>query len=367
MARINKIGVLALIFTLLLSVQSPAQEHPISETEKKIQTISGEEGEILAQLYTMSQELDEMTTGLEGLAEEIAAIQREIQVMGASIQKAQSDYDGQKEALRRVLLTYQKMGPESFFEIVLNSQSLSDFLNRLNTLRDLSANTKNLLEEIDAAKLVVEAEKARKELILGEFEVKLSAQSAAKAEKEQKKSEMETYLASLQDQRATYEAYLTALTQAWTRLLPLFAEATDRFAKVIETGNFPPDAISISFTSTGLLGVLSEETFNEMVHSQKQLEGMEFAFTPDGINLDVEAEKLKLQGHFIIDQGDTLIYVAESGSFYDLPLSSNSIEALFEQGRLEMDLEPILAGSRIEKIEEDDDRLSLTINLGLNQ
>ncbi|TAH59814.1 MAG: hypothetical protein EWM52_10270 [Methanosarcina mazei] len=75
---------------------------------------------------------------------ETEAIRKEIEDLEKAIAQEELVYEKKKESLKQVLKSYQRMGPGSFLEIILDSDSLSTFLQRMNILRDLARNTEML-------------------------------------------------------------------------------------------------------------------------------------------------------------------------------------------------------------------------------
>lgn len=243
------------------------------------------------------------------------------------------------------------MGPGSFMEIILSSDSLGTFLQRINTLRDLTRNTGELLDELEASGQKLKADKAllSEKLLLIEERQK-QAREALGRELELKK-EKEEYLASLAGERLYYQEHLANIERVWAELKPLFSEAAREFSRIIQEGNIPMEALKISFSFTEARGAIADSVINKVVAEQSTLTDIVFSFHPGRVEISMPEQHLLLSGTFVIEKGHTLRFKAEEGSFYGMPLEKGSIEELLSKGDLLLDIEPLLAGNSINGLE----------------
>lgn len=322
----------------------------ITEVQEKLISISEEEKAVLETLFNMEQEISGLEREEEHASNQVESYKQEIKVIEGMIKQEEDDYALNHDILKEILVTYQKMGPGTFLEILLDSDSIVTFLRRLNTLRDLTHNTGELMVLLDEskAKLAKENELLSEKLLL--IVAEQDRLSKLLAERLKLKEEQETYLATLEDQRGTYEEYLEEIKSAWDELKPVFVQATSQFSLLIEEGNLPPDALEVSLTLSHIKGTIKEEAFNDVIITNTELPEMKFSFLEGEIELSIAKKNLVLVGNFIVEQDNDLKFEATVGSFYGLPLEQGSIEELFDEGYLVLRLKPLIGDSKVESV-----------------
>lgn len=357
--------VIALVFASISIGAVNGYADPFSEIKDKLSGISEEEKEILQNLFTLAQELELMEKEEEKLAQEIKTIDHEIKGIEAEIYESELAYAKKQESLRQVLKSYQRMGPGSYLEIILDSDSLSTFLQRVNLLRDLTRNTGELLDQLEARgeKLSKEKAKLSEKLALVEDMQRLSKEALAK--KIKLKKSKEEYLSSLKGEREQYQKQLADIQQIWNELKPLFSDAAKEFSRIMEKDSLPYDALRISFNLFEIKGAIDDKVINKVVSEQSSLPDMVFAFHPGRVEISLPEKYLVLSGTFVILDGHTLKFQAQEGSFYGMKLTPGSLEELFGEGDLVLDIKPLLAGNIIDALEIKEGYIELISKLGL--
>jgi peptidoglycan hydrolase CwlO-like protein len=358
MKMLKKVRILMTIglsIILVLGGFSPSiimgQADPFLEIKEKLSGISEVEKEILQNLFTLSQEIELMELEEKKLSQDVEAINSDIRGMQAAIEESERRYDHKQESLKQVLRSYQRMGPGSFMEIILESDSLSTFLQRVNTLRDLTRNTGELLDQLETSGENLKKDKAILSEKLLSVEERQKQAREALAKKVDLKREKEEYLASLMGERTYYQEHLTNIERVWTELKPLFSDTAKEFSRIIEEGNIPVSALKTSFSFTEVRGAIEDDIINKVVSEQSTLPKMVFSFHTDRVEISLPEKYLILSGTFVIQDGHTLKFQAQEGSFYGMPLEAGSMEDLLSKGDLVLDIEPLLAGNSINDLE----------------
>ncbi|MGE5632220.1 MAG: coiled-coil domain-containing protein [Caulobacteraceae bacterium] len=363
--KMKSIVIYSLVVIFILQVFSASivfgQPEPVTVIQKKLSGISEEEKKILQNLFTLTQEIEAAEQEEKSLAQEIKAMNQEIKGLEAVIAGEEAAYEKKREGLKQVLRSYQRMGPGSYLEIILDSDSLTTFLRRLNTLRDLTRNTGELLESLEKSKEELSAQKSglTEKLVLLKTKQEQSKESLNK--KLELKKEREDYLASLKGEREYYQKHLTGVQQMWDELKPLFSNTAREFSSIIEKGEFPPDALKITFSFFRVKGSIEEKVFNDIISKQANLPRLTFTFQPDKITIELPDKNLILSGDFVIIEGNILKFQAKEGSFYGMPLKPESIEELFRDGDLVFNLKPLLGSSTLQSVEIQEGKLELLI------
>ncbi len=350
-----------LVLLLLPPKMVSGEAEIIQETKEILIGISEEEKAVLEILYSMEQEISALERESDQVSEVIENYQGEIKGLETEIQKEETSYANNRDVLKEVLKSYQRLGPGNFLEILLDSDSIATFLRRVNTLRDLTRNTGELMVKLDESKAKLVKEKAalaEKLLLQEEQQKQLQELLAAKVTV---KKEKEAYLASLELDRTQYEDFLEEITLAWQEVKPVFVGATHEFSRLVEEGSLPPEALEIGFSGTNIKGTIKETSFNEVIVNHPELPKMVFKFEEGKIELSVPTMQLSLRGNFEVEGVNTLKYVADEGAFYEMTLSKDSLEELFEEGYLVLALEPLIGNSIVEGVESKEGQLELFI------
>lgn len=289
----------------------------------------------------------------------------EIESLEDRIISEESSYDNYKVLLKQVLKTYQRMGPGSYIEIILSSNSMNDLFNRINTLRDLTKGTGELLEKLDVSLLKLANEKQNLDDKLSELESKKSILRDAIDKKSIVIKDKEDYLISLADDRDYFLERLEYMDSVMIELKNLISELSIEFSNLIEQASFPEDAVKLELTLSGMHGSISEDVFNTIISEHQGLPEMYFKFTPGKIELEIPEKKVYFHGDFIVLDGKYLKYNVTEGRIYDMKLEESSIENLFSSGYFVLNLEPIINKNTIKSIESKNGYIDLMIGIKL--
>lgn len=323
--------------------------------------ISEDEKEILINLFTLLQEIEETEREEVEVTQEIKMMHGEIQELEVKIAEDEIAFKKKQEDLKQVLKSYQRMGPGSYLEIILNSDNLAMFLRRINILRDLTRNTGELLDVIEESKEKLSAEKIKLQDKLQLMEEKQEKLRESLTKKLQLKVEMETFLVSLEEEREYYQEHLTNIQQVWNQLKPLLVETTREFSSIIKAGNWPQDSLKMTFSFLSIKGFIEEKTLNDIITGHPGLPKILLSLQPGKITMSLPNQSLVLSGAFLIEEDQVLRFQPNEGSFYGMPLEAASIEELFREGYPLLNLKPLIGNNIIRSIEIMEEYLVLEV------
>ena len=149
-----------LILGFFSSAMSAQKGEAIEEIREKLDNVSQEEIEILESLFIQAQEMEELKREKLRLTDDIDVLGKEVKNLEELIHKETVDYENKLGLLGKILKSYQRMGPSTYIQIILDSDSIADFLRRINILRDLTKNTGDLLEAIEKSREKLSMEKS---------------------------------------------------------------------------------------------------------------------------------------------------------------------------------------------------------------
>ncbi len=361
--------------TLTLSIAVPGrvsgEVKPIMEAEEKLKGISEEEQKTLEELFRLTQEIDALELEIERLSGEIKLIEEEIDRLDGAIVKEEQDYKEQLKLLEQVLVSYQRGGPATYLELLLQAKDLSGFLDRINLLKDISKNVSELLDDIEVAKQRLAEQKTHLEEEYLLLEEKEEALKEPLREKNRLATEQEEYLEALKEEKLKYEEHLANLKLMWSDLKGIFSSVVDEFSRIIGEGHFTMEDLNLSFQLFSITGSVTDKTFNRILKEHSTLPEIVFRFQQDNIRMEIPEKHLVLNGRFEVSGTSALLFVPESGSFYGMPLEQASIEELFAQGPLLIDFEAVtkdlvMVEIELESVEAKEGYLEFKIKAGFN-
>ncbi|MDF1615900.1 coiled-coil domain-containing protein [Petrocella sp. FN5] len=361
--------IIGILLVMVLSVYSwsyaTVNMEVVTEAENQILQIDEEEAIILSDLYRIEQEIMLLEADEVTLSEDIDRYYAQIQELEKRIVDEENAFNENRDILEHILRAYQKRGVGTFLEILLDSDHLSDFLRRLNILRDLTQNTGALLNHLEDVqqRLGIEKESLAEQLINLEKEQDRLGQVVG--EIKATRAEKEAYLTDLLDKRVFFENILYEINTAWKVLKPMFVQASEGFSKLAESGSLPEDAMKLRLSMSGFDAIISEKVFNDAIVQNPDIPELEFEFEEGYIQLSVPSKHLSVNGNFQVIDGTELVFTPETGTFYDMPLNTQLMNELFEDGGLRLNLKPIIGNNKIKtaKSKENDLILAVQINL----
>jgi len=217
------IVVLLFVFAAILPLTSIlASADNISDLQKKIQesqskkkNIQSEINEINAEKNNLLAEIKAYDTQIEILKSEIEEMNQKIaqdDAVIADVQKqlddatakAEKQYETYKERIR---VMYEN-GTDSFFEILLNSESFSDFLNKYEIVKQISEYDSNMVDKLEQIKKEIADKKSQLEAIKEQKVQKVNTLNSSKKTMESKASEKDRMVAKLDNDKASLEKKL---------------------------------------------------------------------------------------------------------------------------------------------------------------
>lgn len=367
--KLRNLTVMILTFvliTVLLPMHASGEVTPISDLEDKLNGISEEEKVVLEELFTLQQEIDALQQEEDNINSDIEDLNNQITGLEKEIKNKQEDYDLQLNILEQVLVQYQRGGPASYLEILLNADSLSEFIKSLNIMKDMSHNVNELLNGLQEGKKELEAEKSRlddKNVQLEQKKIELIENIHSKQKVQQ---EQEAYLTSLKEDRTFYEEQLSNVKQIWADCQTLFHSMVVELTRIISSGYFTVEDLNIEYGFFAAQGYLKEDVFNSVLSENSDLLKIQFHFEENRVVLEVPEKHLVLNGNFVIAGESAIEYEVDSGTFYDMPLEASAISELFINGPLRIDFKSIagdmdIMDFKISEVESKDGALNFII------
>lgn len=184
--------------------QKKQEQKKLDEASGKVNTIQTEVDDIGAEIEEVDESLVEIIASVEMITEEIAVKEEQVETTTKEYETAKETEDAQYEAMKiRVKYLYEK-GDTTYLQLLFESSSISDMVNRAEYIEKLYDYDRKLLTEYQLARQTTQELKEKLEAEYDELQ-------SQQLELEEEQEELETILVQKQ---ALYDDYNSQLTKA---------------------------------------------------------------------------------------------------------------------------------------------------------
>ena len=135
-------------------------QNQINESNEQIQEIKIELTENLEQLNNISEKIYNYESEISSLETELNTIETEIQKTSDKLNIVETNYNLQKEAFQARMVAIYEAGDVVYLDVLLNSNSFSDFISNYYLIGEIAKYDNNLLENIEEQKKQIESAKS---------------------------------------------------------------------------------------------------------------------------------------------------------------------------------------------------------------
>ena len=262
MEKVKKLGIGIITGIILLSNMGvvyavPTQsdvnkiQDEIDKKEDQIDQVEQQKSEILRQVEKLIVEISEYEVEISDLKDKIDALNNKIKASEEQIKQKEEDYKKNKELLDSRIITMYEIGDTSFFDMLINSKGLTDFLSNYFYMSELVEADKELLEtiendkkEIEKEKTELEKSKQEVEVVKKEQEVKANSLKASRINKEGYASQLSEEEKKLKEEKEQFEADKREIQEELARI----AAQSNNTSYIVST----PSASGYIFPVAGL-------------------------------------------------------------------------------------------------------------------
>ena len=135
-------------------------QNQINESNEQIQEIKIELTENLEQLNNISEKIYNYESEISSLETELNTIETEIQKTSDKLNIVETNYNLQKEAFQARMVAIYEAGDVVYLDVLLNSNSFSDFISNYYLIGEIAKYDNDLLENIEQQKDQIENTKS---------------------------------------------------------------------------------------------------------------------------------------------------------------------------------------------------------------
>ncbi len=182
-----------------LQEQSQNLNAQIDKTREQLEGVQENLSETMSEIEELIAEISEYQTEIDDLNGQIEEAEINIEEAEKELKKAEEDFAHQEDLLVNRIVTLYELGETTFLDVLLSSESLTDFFSKYYIMNEIATADKELLDQIEEEKIAIEQAKLELENSKSKLEaLKQNKESTAKA---------------LKNSQATKEQYANELTE----------------------------------------------------------------------------------------------------------------------------------------------------------
>ena len=146
-------------FTLVYATSKTDLQNQQSELDEKINQTQTELAGIKDQMSTQLTQINRLNSQISEYETELDQLEGQISTLNSEITTKEEEFDDRKSILEKRLVALYERGTTSYLDMLLSSESLSDFISKYYLISELAVCDNELLDSIEKAKTAVEVEK----------------------------------------------------------------------------------------------------------------------------------------------------------------------------------------------------------------
>lgn len=228
----NYIGAMIIIAVFIVAVVSHGSSRAatVSELQAQKNALQAQINDGNQKAKELSAQADTLQNKLAGLSIQISQLQTQIELtktkvaeLQAKLEQAQTELDRQKALLKASLQALYKKGGASTVELLVGSDSFSQFINDQTYLERLKSGIQTSTEKVIALKQQIQAQKAEQQTLLNQ-------QQSQQTSLQTTKSEQQSLLDQTKGQESSYQQMVSGLRAQQAQIM------ADIAAKMIASG-----------------------------------------------------------------------------------------------------------------------------------
>lgn len=236
--------------------QQTQNNNKINDVEKKKDEVEAQKSAVQKEVETLSTQINSYEDQIDELDAKINDANDKIKEAENRINQAQNDYDRKQEMLEKRIVAVYEAGETSYLDVLLNSQSVTEFISKYYIVSEVAEHDVQLLDEIQRQKQEIETAKQDLENSKQELTTAKSSKTSIANELKTAKSQKDAKVAQLSEEERALEAEIQELQVANRQLANQIKEAEKKYAQQLaelNNGSSSGSGGSIPPTGSGYL------------------------------------------------------------------------------------------------------------------
>lgn len=199
------LSIILFLSNVIFAITSTELKQQEDDLDKKIQETNKELDGVHSQMSKELEKINSLNTEISAYQTEIDYLNTEINAKQIAITEQEEKYVEQNELLEKRLVALYESGTTTYLDVLLSSESLSDFISKYYLIAQLAEYDQELLERIETTKKQIENDKMALESSKQEIENKKKSLSISISTKKKLVSNLSAEEADLQEQLEEFE------------------------------------------------------------------------------------------------------------------------------------------------------------------
>lgn len=201
-----------------LQNQQQDLQNQITESQEQLQEVQSQLSENLQQIEKLDESIKESEKKMQELDEKIATLKQEIEEIQSKLDIAQKNYEEQKAIMEKRLVAIYEAGDIQYLDLLLKSNSLSDFLSTYYMISEITSIDKQLLDEVEKEKKKIELSKAKLDKNQELLTTSLQTQTKTSTVLQNTKTLRENYISRLSEEEKAKQAQIDEITAQYDNI-----------------------------------------------------------------------------------------------------------------------------------------------------
>lgn len=172
-------------------------EKQIEKKEEEIDGIQEEKSQTMSEVEELTVQISEYQQQIDELDSKIDDLNNQISEAEAKLNEAQEEYNKQEELLEARLVVSYEEGETSYLDVLLSSESITDFISNYYLVTELATSDAELLESIQKQKEEIAQAKTNLENSKKELDTSKASKQSVKTQLNSSKNEKDAKVAQL--------------------------------------------------------------------------------------------------------------------------------------------------------------------------
>lgn len=223
----KKFIIIITFFALTLNILLPAMgaqldnyykeqqniNNQIDQAKKQLNAKEKERQKTLNELNSLNRSMETASRAINDLDTQLSMAQQHIEKIIAEISQKEADVDGRTKILEDRLTQIYIQGDVNFLEVLLQSTSLADFLNRFELFKSIAKNDSELLKDLEEERKILNDKKKNLENKKNDLDQLKSTQEKKKNQLQIASVQHKQLVSKIEQQKEVYKKMLDDLEE----------------------------------------------------------------------------------------------------------------------------------------------------------
>ena len=217
-----------------LEKQKEEVENKINETNEKLEYVQDELTDSLLKVQEIEDKVIEYQKEVDDLGKQMQELQTSIDDATGKLQIASQDYDAKSDMLAQRLVAMYEAGDTSYLDVLLKSNSLTDFLSRYYAIEELAKYDSELIDQVKFEKNNIEQTREKLEKEQAEIKILKARSEQTTVVLNNMKTLQQSYVDKLSEGEKTLQEQITKYKQEQQEIQAKIMEATNTIVPNIQ-------------------------------------------------------------------------------------------------------------------------------------